>query len=106
MADDDNPPSDRARSEYVGILDDEDSFHCVADHWDANESPLEIVIDDNGATLSTVESEKTEFKSEGLAASAAAFGISAAEQKARAAAAVHEFREQGRASKPYAEDDG
>ncbi|WP_162935772.1 cyclic GMP-AMP synthase DncV-like nucleotidyltransferase [Tsuneonella amylolytica] len=47
---------------------------------------------------------ETEFKSAALAASGAAFGISAGEQKAHALSAASSMKNEGIASKPYASD--
>lgn len=102
--DDADPPSDRAKREYVDILGDESRFLCVADQWEENDDPLIIVIDE-AVWLSDKESnEPEEFKSAGLAASAAAIGISAAEQKARALSAASSMKTGGTFSKPYASD--
>ncbi|MDM7927560.1 MAG: hypothetical protein QUV12_02685 [Blastomonas fulva] len=46
---DSDPPSDRAKREYISILDEDDErFVCVADFWDAEERPLEYEITSSG----------------------------------------------------------
>lgn len=100
-----DPPSDRARREYVEILGDETRFVCVADHWDAEAQPLEYEINGNTVVLGSSVTAPEEFKSAGLAQSAAIIGISATEQTERALAAASQMRDEGRSSKPYAEDD-
>jgi len=44
-----DPPSDRAKQEYVSIVEDDDSrFKCVSDVWDEDDAPLEYEITSSG----------------------------------------------------------
>ncbi|WP_292065815.1 metallohydrolase [Mesorhizobium sp.] len=47
--DDDNPPHERAKREYVSIVDgDEDRFICTSEYTNANDRPLELTIASTG----------------------------------------------------------
>lgn len=104
--DDADPPSDRARREYVGILGEDQRFVCVADHWEDEGNALTLDFDEHGVGIAKDGEGATEFKSAGLAQSAAVIGISAAEQRERALAAANQMRDEGRSSKPFAEGHG
>lgn len=46
---DSDPPSDRAKREYVSIADDDESrFKCVSDIWDEEDAPLAYEITSSG----------------------------------------------------------
>lgn len=49
--DDDNPPHERAKREYVDIVDgDAERFYCTEEYWDAENTALEFEIKANGIT--------------------------------------------------------
>ncbi|WPZ07579.1 ComEC/Rec2 family competence protein [Pelagerythrobacter marinus] len=74
--DDADPPSDRAKREYISIVDGKsDRFVCVADIWDAEEHTLEYQIAASGITKTVKSVAK---------AAAAAMGIGATASQARA----------------------
>lgn len=71
-----DPPSDRAKREYISILDDDDDrFICVADIWDDEERTLEYEITASGITKTAKDVVK---------AAATALGIGATATQARA----------------------
>jgi len=71
-----DPPSDRAKREYIAIVDgDSDRFICVADIWDDEERALEYEITASGITKTVKSATK---------AAAAAMGIGATASQARA----------------------
>jgi hypothetical protein len=71
-----DPPSDRAKREYITIVDDKDDrFICVADFWDAEERALEYEITSSGITKVVKKAAK---------AAVAALGIGATASQARA----------------------
>jgi len=75
-ADDSDPPCDRAKREYISIVDGKsDRFICVADVWDDEERALEYEITGNGITKTVKSAAK---------AAAAAMGIGATASQARA----------------------
>ncbi len=48
-ADDDNPPHERAKREYLDILDeDDDRFFCTDEYWDQKKVPLEFEVKASG----------------------------------------------------------
>jgi hypothetical protein len=48
-ADDDNPPHERAKREYIDILDgDNDRFFCTDEYWDEKEIALEFEVKSSG----------------------------------------------------------
>jgi hypothetical protein len=48
-ADDDNPPHERAKREYLDILDnDKDRFFCTDEYWDDKSVPLEFEVKASG----------------------------------------------------------
>ena len=48
-ADDDNPPHERAKREYIDILgDDADSFFCTDEYWEAEKVALEFEVKTSG----------------------------------------------------------
>lgn len=69
-----DPPSDRAKREYVDILDAEDRFVCVADVWDEEDRPLEYEVKSSG-TIKKVRAA--------AAVAAASLGIGATAAQAR-----------------------
>lgn len=74
--DDSDPPSDRAKREYISIVDDKsDRFICVADIWEDEERALEYKITATGVTKTVKSAAK---------AAAAAMGIGAIASQARA----------------------
>ena len=74
--DDSDPPCDRAKREYISIVDGKsDRFICVADVWEVEERALEYEITANGITKTLKSAAK---------AAAAAMGIGAIASQARA----------------------
>ena len=74
--DDANPPHERAKREYVSIVDgDDERFFCVTEHWNAKKAPLEFKIYHAGVA------QKLKL---GAAATAAAAGVSSVSTSARA----------------------
>jgi hypothetical protein len=69
-----DPPSDRAKREYVDILGSEDRFICVADFWDDEDRPLEYEVKSSG-TIKKVRAA--------AAVAAASLGIGATAAQAR-----------------------
>lgn len=69
-----DPPSDRAKREYVDILGAEDRFLCVADVWDEEDRPLEYEVKSSG-TIKKVRVAAT--------VAAASLGIGATAAQAR-----------------------
>lgn len=48
-ADDDNPPHERAKREYIDIVgDDKDRFFCTDEYWDKKELALEFEVKSSG----------------------------------------------------------
>ena len=75
-ADDSDPPCDRAKREYISIVDGKrDRFICVADVWEGEERALEYEITANGITKTVKSAAK---------AAAASMGIGATASQARA----------------------
>lgn len=73
---DTDPPSDRAKREYIAITNgDSDRFICIADIWEDEERALEYEITANGITKTVKSAAK---------AAAAAMGIGATASQARA----------------------
>jgi hypothetical protein len=99
---DPDPPSDRAKREYISILDDDDErFLCVADHWDDHGVALQLKVGAEGLELGTPGNDAP-IEVKGM--SAAIFGISATEQLERAQMAAEKMRAQSSASKPWGSD--
>ena len=73
-ASDCDPPSDRAKREYVDILGADDRFICVANVWDEEDRPLEYEINSSG-TIKKVRAA--------AALAAASLGIGATAAQAR-----------------------
>lgn len=70
--DDADPPSDRAKREYVSIVDSkEDRFVCVADVWDDEEQPLCYEIGASGAVKQVKRAAKAGAASLGIGSTAA-----------------------------------
>lgn len=69
-----DPPSDRAKREYVDILGAENRFVCVADVWDEEDRPLEYEVKSTG-TIKKVRAAAT--------VAAASLGIGATAAQAR-----------------------
>ena len=73
--DDCDPPSDRAKREYISILDDDDErFLCVADVWDDEGRALQYEIASSGITKKVKSAAK---------AAVAALGVGATASQAR-----------------------
>lgn len=69
---DSDPPSDRAKREYISIVGDDDNrFICVADIWDDEEQPLRYEITANGIVKSVKSAAKAAVKVLGIGATAA-----------------------------------
>lgn len=70
-----DPPSDRAKREYISILDDDDErFLCVADVWDDEGRALQYEIASSGITKKVKSAAK---------AAVAALGVGATASQAR-----------------------
>jgi len=73
--DDDNPPHERAKREYVDILDgDDERFYCTDEYWDAESLALEFDVKASGITRKIAKA---------AARAAAALGIGATAAQAR-----------------------
>lgn len=67
-----DPPSDRAKDEYVAIVDNDDSrFICVADFWDDEERALEYEVTANGTVKKVKAAAKAAVSALGIGATAA-----------------------------------
>lgn len=67
-----DPPSDRAKREYISIVDDdEDRFICVADTWESEEEPLTYEITANGVIKAVKRAAKAAVTALGIGATAA-----------------------------------
>lgn len=73
-ANDADPPSDRAKREYISILGDKDRFICVADIWNAEQRALEYEIRADGIIKKVKNA---------AAAAAGALGVGATASEAR-----------------------
>jgi hypothetical protein len=74
-ADDDNPPHERAKREYVDILDDDaDRFFCTDEYWDDKKIALEFEVKSSGIVRKIGSA---------AALAAPALGISATASQAR-----------------------
>lgn len=71
-ADDDNPPHERAKREYLDILDgDSDRFFCIEEHWEKQGQSLEFVIKANGVTRKIARAAALAASALGISATAA-----------------------------------
>lgn len=69
--DDDNPPHERAKREYVDILDgDKDRFHCTGEYWDQEGQELEFEIEASGITRKITEATALATAALGIGATA------------------------------------
>lgn len=67
-----DPPSDRAKREYISIVDDaDDRFVCVADVWDDEKRALEYQIASSGVTKAVKSAAKAAVAALGIGATAA-----------------------------------
>lgn len=67
-----DPPSDRAKREYISILDEDDErFLCVADFWDAEGRALEYEITSSGIIKQAKSAAKAAVAALGVGATAA-----------------------------------
>jgi hypothetical protein len=67
-----DPPSDRAKREYVSIVDGKkDRFICVADVWEDEEQPLQYDIGSNGIIKVVKSAVKAAVTALGIGATAA-----------------------------------
>ena len=67
-----DPPSDRAKREYVSIVDGKsDRFICVADVWEADERALQYEITSSGITKLVKSAAKAAIAALGIGATAA-----------------------------------
>jgi hypothetical protein len=74
-ADDDNPPHERAKREYLDIVNnDKDRFFCTDEYWDAKELALEFEVKSSGVVRKIGTAAKI---------AAPALGISATASQAR-----------------------
>lgn len=72
--DQDNPPHERAKREYVNILGDDDRFYCTDEFWDEQNQPLEFEVKASGVTRKIA-------KAAALAAPALGIGGTAAQAR-------------------------
>ena len=73
--DDDNPPHERAKREYVDILDgDDERFYCTDEYWDDENQALEFEVKASGITRKLA-------KAAALAAPALGIGATAAQAR-------------------------
>ena len=67
-----DPPSDRAKREYISIVDGEsDRFICVADIWEDEERALQYEITSSGITKAVKSAAKAAVAALGIGATAA-----------------------------------
>lgn len=67
-----DPPSDRAKREYITIVDDaEDRFICVADVWDDEDRALQYDVTSSGVTKAVKSAAKAAVAALGIGATAA-----------------------------------
>ena len=67
-----DPPSDRAKDEYVAIVDgDASRFICVADFWDDEERAVEYEVSANGVVKKVKAAAKAAVSALGIGATAA-----------------------------------
>lgn len=67
-----DPPSDRAKREYIAIVDgDDDRFICVTDIWDDEQQPLKYEIRSSGAIKVVKNAAKAAAAALGIGATAA-----------------------------------
>ena len=67
-----DPPSDRAKREYISIVDDKsDRFICVADVWEDEERALQYEITSSGITKVVKSAAKAAVAALGIGATAA-----------------------------------
>lgn len=67
-----DPPSDRAKREYISIVDDKsDRFICVADVWEDEERALQYEITSSGVTKVVKSAAKAAVAALGIGATAA-----------------------------------
>lgn len=67
-----DPPSDRAKREYIAIVDgDDDRFICVTDIWDDEQQPLKYEIGSSGAIKVVKNASKAAAAALGIGATAA-----------------------------------
>lgn len=70
--DDADPPSDRAKREYISIVDGaDDRFICVADVWDDDERALQYDISSSGVIKAVKSAAKAAVAALGIGATAA-----------------------------------
>jgi len=67
-----DPPSDRAKREYISIVDNDDNrFICVADIWKNEQQPLRYEVTANGIIKAVKNAAKAAVKALGIGATAA-----------------------------------
>jgi len=67
-----DPPSDRAKREYISIVDGKnDRFVCVADIWEGEEQPLQYEVGANGIVKVVKNAAKAAVTALGIGATAA-----------------------------------
>ena len=70
--DDDNPPHERAKREYIDILGgDHDGFYCTDEYWNENNQALEFEIKASGITRKIVDTATSAGLALGIGATAA-----------------------------------
>ncbi|MBK1669696.1 hypothetical protein CKO28_16780 [Rhodovibrio sodomensis] len=70
--DDDNPPHERAKREYVDILDGYDErFYCTDEYWDEESQALEFEVKASGITRKIAKAAARAAAGLGIAATAA-----------------------------------
>ena len=66
-----DPPSDRAKQEYIGVVGAESRFICVADVWDEKGVCLEYEVTSNGTVKKAAKVAVVAAKALGIGAVAA-----------------------------------
>ena len=70
--DNDNPPHDRAKREYVDILDgDDERFYCTDEYWDEESQALEFEVKTSGITRKIAKAAASAVAALGIGATAA-----------------------------------
>lgn len=70
--DDDNPPHERAKREYIDILDgDKERFYCTSEYWDEENQALEFEVKATGVVRKIGEAAALAAPALGISATAA-----------------------------------
>jgi len=70
--DDDNPPHERAKREYIDILDgDDERFYCTDEYWHEESQALEFEVKASGITRKLAKAAALAARPLGIGATAA-----------------------------------